>query len=205
MGRIFIVGTGPGSRDYLTAAALEAVEKADILVGGKRVLAIFDSDKPTKLINCNVDGVISFLKENREKDIAVLTSGDPGFYSILNRLSKEFAGEDLEVIPGVSSMQLLFAKIKEPWTNAVFLSVHGRVAEDIVGDVNGDKTVVFLTDAKSPPQKIAEILLQNGMENNRVVVGQDLGGNQEKMVDVSLKEVAQGSFDGNSVMVVFHG
>ncbi len=205
MGKIFVVGTGPGSRDYLTPAAERAVEKAEVLVGGRRALSMFDSNKPQKVIDRDVKDVVSFLNENRGKDIAVLTSGDPGFYSILNRLSEDFPEEDLEVVPGVSSMQLCFARIKEPWSDAVFLSAHGKEAEDILGEVKDDKTLVFLTDANSPPQRIAELLLQNGMDDKRAVVGEDLGGNDERLVDSSLKEVARGEYSGNCVMVVFHG
>ncbi|MEE9593791.1 MAG: precorrin-6y C5,15-methyltransferase (decarboxylating) subunit CbiE [Candidatus Hydrothermarchaeales archaeon] len=205
MGKIFVVGTGPGSRDYLTPAAERAVEKAEVLVGGRRALSMFDSDKPKTVIGRDVNGMISYLKENRGKDIAVLTSGDPGFYSILNRLSKDFPEEDLEVVPGVSSMQLCFAKIKEPWSDAVFLSTHGRVAEDILSEVKSDKTLVFLTDVNSPPQRIAELLLSNGIKDRRAVVGEELGGSNERLVDSSLKEVARGEYSGNCVMVVFHG
>ncbi|MFQ5815848.1 MAG: precorrin-6y C5,15-methyltransferase (decarboxylating) subunit CbiE [Candidatus Hydrothermarchaeaceae archaeon] len=205
MGKIFVVGTGPGSRDYLTSAAVRAVKKADVLVGGGRALSVCDSTKPKRVIDRDVDGVISFLRENRGKNIAVLTSGDPGFYSILTRLLEEFPREDLEVIPGISSMQLCFARIKEPWSNAIFLSTHGRETEDILGEVGSGKTMVFLTDAVSPPQRIAEMLLRKDAGDRRVVVGQDLGARNERIVDTTLKGALGGRFSGNSVMVVFYG
>lgn len=205
MGKIFVVGVGPGSKAYLTPAAVAAVEKADILVGGRRALSLFDANKPKKLIDGDVDGVISYLKENSRRNTAVLTSGDPGFYSILNRLAKEFPKEDIEVIPGVSSMQLCFARVSESWSDAIFLTAHGRDIKVLLEGADTNKTLVFLTDAASSPQKIAELLLRRGMGNRRAVVGEDLSGAGERLVDATLKKISRGRFTGNSVMVVFHG
>jgi precorrin-6y C5,15-methyltransferase (decarboxylating) CbiE subunit len=205
MGKIYVVGTGPGSRDYLTPAAEAAVERADVLIGGRRALSLFDSDKPKKVMNRDLDGVISFIRENRKKRIAVLTSGDPGFYSILTKLLEAFPREDLEVIPGVSSMQLCFARMREPWGNAVFLSLHGRDAESIMEEMSDVKTLVFLLDSATPPQMIAKILLQRDMGDRRAVVGENLGSSNEKLTDATVREIAAGRFSGTSLMVVFHG
>ncbi len=205
MGKIFVVGTGPGSRDYLTPAAVRAVGKAQVLVGGKRALSLFDSDKQKKIIDHDMARVVKYLEENKDKDIAVLTSGDPGFYSILTKLSQELQDRDIEVVPGVSSMQLCFARVKESWSKAVFLSAHGRDVADILRDVNREETMVFLTDDDSSPQRIAESLIRDGLGGKRAVVGEDLGMGSERIVDSTLDEVANGAFKGNSVMVVFHG
>lgn len=205
MGKIFVVGVGPGSRDYLTPAAESAVSEAEILVGGRCALSLFDTAKPKKVIDGDVEGVISFLKENSGKSIAVLTSGDPGFYSILARLTKDLPKEDLHVIPGVSSVQLCFARVRESWSKAIFLTAHGRNPEDLLEHIDEKKTLVFLTDVSSPPHKIAETLLRRGIKNRRTVVGEDLSSEGERIVDSTLKEVAKGRFSGNSVMVVFDG
>ena len=50
-GEITIVGCGPGSQEYLTPAAIGAVEKADLLIGTERLLRLF-SAKPSQCRGC---------------------------------------------------------------------------------------------------------------------------------------------------------
>lgn len=209
MGRIFIVGAGPGSKEFLTQAAKRAVEGADILVGGKNALALFSgTKKPRKLIGSDLDEVLRFIKKNRNKSIAVLTSGDPGFFSILSLLSKKFHKEDIEVIPGISSMQHCFARIKETWQDANFLSLHGTSLHGTSGRKIENlkvknKKVVILTDSKSTPDRVAKFLLKEG--NRRAVVCENLSSGRERVVESDLKGIAKQIFSGNCVMVVFQG
>ncbi|MFH1774265.1 MAG: precorrin-6y C5,15-methyltransferase (decarboxylating) subunit CbiE [Methanobacteriota archaeon] len=202
MGKIFVVGVGPGSEEFLTHAAKRAVENADILVGGKNALALFPIEKPKKAIDKNLDEVLKFIKKNRQKNIAILTSGDPGFFSILELILKNFPKEKIEVVPGISSMQLCFAKIKEPWHDTRVISLHGRDMERLLREVE-KKKLVILTDNASPPNKIAEFLLDKGIRDRRVVVCDNLSQPFEKVIESDLERVAEQEFSGNCVMVLF--
>lgn len=162
--RIIIVGIGPGSPDYMLPIASRTIATANVLVGSKRALDTFASvGQVTKVIDKDISGVLDFIDQQLvNHDVVVMVSGDPGFYSMLTALRKRFVAERLTVIPGISSMQLAFARIAEVWQDAALISMHGReVADDVLGYRPGYKLGI-LTDTQHNPANIAGILLTHG-------------------------------------------
>ncbi len=198
MGKILVVGVGPGSAEFITPAALGAVGSADVLLGGRSALSLFTNEKPKKVIGADLDEALDFIRENRDRDIAVLTSGDPGFYSILDLVSKNFPKNDIEVVSGISSVQLCFARIKELWHDAEFVSLHGRGMEALPRRIS--KKLVILTDRATTPDRVADFLLKRGIRG-RIRVCDSLSKPSERIIEASLKEVAGQKFSGNCVMV----
>ena len=122
-GKIFIVGIGPGAEEYLTRKAVETVEKSDYTVGSTRAIELFgDVDGRMPF---NVKNLVDKLKEGVDLaidgyTISILSTGDPGFSGVLNsvlRISDEkgFPKDNIEVIPGISSLQLASAKCHIQW------------------------------------------------------------------------------------------
>ncbi|MFQ6051314.1 MAG: precorrin-6y C5,15-methyltransferase (decarboxylating) subunit CbiE [Candidatus Hydrothermarchaeota archaeon] len=202
MGKIFVVGVGPGSDEFLTPCARKIIDKADILVGGNKILSSF-KNKRKKVIDKDLEEIIGFIGEHKEKNIAVLTSGDPGFYSILALILKKFPKEEIEVIPGISSMQLCFAKIKEIWHDAKFISLHGRNMDILVEEIKDHPKIAILTDPSNPPNKIAELLIQNNIPCEKIAVCENLSLSSEKVILTSVEEVFRKKFSGNCVVVIF--
>ncbi|MFQ5975355.1 MAG: precorrin-6y C5,15-methyltransferase (decarboxylating) subunit CbiE [Candidatus Hydrothermarchaeales archaeon] len=203
MGRIAVIGVGPGSSEYLTPIAKKAVEKAEVVIGGKRQLLLFPDKKQTKVIGKDLDEVLKFIKKNRDKKIAVLTSGDPGFFSILGLILENFPKEEIEVIPGISSMQLGFAKAKMAWHDAEFISLHGRGTGELLNKAKNHRKLAILTDEHMPPNSIAALLLDKGINDRAVAVCEGLSQPTERVVKSSLKDISKESFSENCVMVIF--
>ncbi len=90
-----------------------------------------------------------------KRKIAVLASGDPGFFGIAGYLTAKLGREAIEVIPAVSSMQIAFARIKESWDDAIIASVHARPLEDIIGIVGNNRKTGIFTDTLNNPASIA--------------------------------------------------
>ena len=63
---IYIVGIGPGDREYLTLKAIKIVENADLVVGSKRALELFNIEEGKKIILTK--NLIDELKEIIKKD-----------------------------------------------------------------------------------------------------------------------------------------
>lgn len=129
LSKIAIVGCGPGAAEYVTEAARRAVAGADVLFGGERFLNFFP-DCPAKRIRIDADipatlGQIAGSRAAGER-IAVLVSGDPGLYSLAQGIIRRFGREGCEVVPGISSLQVAFARLGLSWTDARVLSAHGR-------------------------------------------------------------------------------
>jgi len=204
MNKIYIIGVGSGTEDYLLPVARKEIERCDCLIGGRRALRLFQPlHKEERLLEGNFEQVIPFLlKERENKKIAVLVSGDPGLYSFLGTISQVLRKEDYVVIPGVSTVQIAFARIGERWEDAILLSLHGRKVDDLAARVERSKKAFLFTDPGFPPEKIAAYLLEKGVENRRAIVMENLTYPDERIVDTDLNSLRQMEGFELSVMII---
>ena len=210
-GKIYIVGIGPGASEYLTKKAIDTVKASDYTVGSTRAIDLFDDVSGT--IAFNVKDLLDKLEEGVQlacdgNTVSILSTGDPGFSGVLNtvlRLSdeKNFPKENIEVIPGISSLQLAAAKCHIQWDNANVMTFHGREnIEDILPIINNGKVTIALPSRKV--KDMAQFLLDNGVDANRkVVVCERLSYPDEKIVESDLKEIAQSEFTYMCIMVIY--
>ena len=75
--------------------------------------------------------------------MAVLVSGDPGLYSLAERLLRRFGRENCRVTPAVSSVQVAFARLGLSWDNVRVISAHGRLPPGDVDLSQWDKLAVL--------------------------------------------------------------
>jgi len=175
-----VVGIGPGSPDFLTPAAGEAVRGARYLIGGARALELFKEHRGARFtITGDLESLEAFLGKIRGQPAAVLVSGDPGFFSLLPWLKRRFPREEIRVVPGISSMQMAFARLIDTWERAVFLSLHGReisLLEPFLPALrSGAATLVLLTGGRNTPQAVGRYLAERGLGDYPVWVGTGLG------------------------------
>ena len=210
-GKIYIIGIGPGSSEYLTLKAVETVKSSDYTVGSTRAIELFD-DVNNK-IAFNVKDLLDKLEEGVElaikgNDVSILSTGDPGFSGVLNtvlRISHEkgFDEDNIEVIPGISSLQLAAARNHIQWDSANVMTFHGREnIEDILPVINNGKTTIALPSRKV--KDMAQFLLDNGVDENRkVVVCERLSYPDEKIVTSTLKNIALSEFTYMCIMIIY--
>ena len=120
MGKIIIAGIGPGSQEDITPAVLEAVRKADVIVGYKYY---FQFIEPYVREGCEcIDTGMkkereraeqAFLMAEQGKTVVVISSGDAGLYGMAP-LVYEMRGQrsevrseniEIELLPGISAFQ----------------------------------------------------------------------------------------------------
>lgn len=202
--KVYVIGIGPGETDYLLPAAKREIEKAECLIGAKRVLAQFRyPDKKKIYLDGRYKEVISYIKNNKNRQkIAVLVSGDPGLYSFLGQVQPALKKEEYMVIPGISAMQFAFARIGEGWQDAKIISIHGRKAVNLAKEVKNSDKVFLFTDTRFPPQKIAGYLLDNGLENRRAIVFEALSYPNERIVEADLKTLSKKRGFGLCTMLI---
>jgi cobalt-precorrin-7 (C5)-methyltransferase len=203
MPEISVLGLGPGHPDYILPVARREIERADILVGGERSLRDLDKrGKETFVVRDNLPDVARFIRAHYERSmIAVIVSGDPGLYSILRFLRKHFKAEELRVIPGISSLQYMYSKLGLPWENACFASLHGR-NEDFVDQVRRCSKVGLFTDSRWPPEKIARSLMQHGISDRLIFVGEHLSYETEKITRGTVAQIAASGGYSMAVVVI---
>lgn len=209
--KIFIIGIGPGSSEYLTKKAIDTVKASDYTVGSTRAIDLFE-DVNNK-IAFNVGDLLEKLEKGvdlaiKGNTVSILSTGDPGFSGVLNTVlrianDKNFPKENIEVIPGISSLQLAAARNYIQWDNANVMTFHGREnIEDILEVINNGKPTIALPSRKV--RDMAQFLLDNGVDENRkVVVCERLSYDDEKIVSSTLKDIANSEFTYMCIMVIY--
>lgn len=209
--KIYIIGIGPGSSEYLTKKAVDTVKTSDYTVGSTRAIDLFD-DVNNK-IAFNVKDLLDKLEKGVDlaiegNTVSILSTGDPGFSGVLNTVlrianEKNFPEEKIEVIPGISSLQLAAARNHIQWDNANVMTFHGREnIEDILKVINNGKTTIVLPSKKV--RDMAQFLLDNGVDEHReVVVCERLSYDDEKIVRSTLKDIANSEFNYMCIMVIY--
>ncbi|WP_258360465.1 precorrin-6y C5,15-methyltransferase (decarboxylating) subunit CbiE [Moorella sulfitireducens (nom. illeg.)] len=206
-GWLTVIGVGPGSPEYITPAARRAAAAAEVLIGGERALGLFaDLDCEKRVITGDLEGLRSFLLKIRGRPAAVLVSGDPGFYSLLAWLKGQFPGEKINVIPGISAVQLAFARLGRGWEDAAFLSCHGRpleVLEPYLPRLKAAQVrLAILTGGANTPPVIGKYLADHGLGGHKVWVGIDLGGDGEQTAWLTAAELARRPLARPGVVIV---
>ena len=209
--KIYIIGIGPGSDEYLTKKAINTVKTSDYTVGSLRAIELFD-DVNNK-IAFNVKDLVEKLEDGVDlaisgNNVSILSTGDPGFSGVLNTVlrianDKNFPKENIEVIPGISSLQLAAARNHIQWDNANIMTFHGREnIEDILEVINNGKPTIALPSRKV--KDMAQFLLDNGVDENRkVIVCERLSYDDEKIVESTLKGIANSEFTYMCIMVIY--
>jgi len=188
---ITICGIGPGNADYICPAVLKQVAKADILIGGSRHLQIFDQyNKATDVFTGNMENLKHSIAANSNKHIVVLVSGDAGFYSLRSFIKSEFADSLINIIPGISSYQYMYAKLGMGYERAFLASMHGKEV-DYIGMIDSHESVFLLTDKKNTPKAIAQNLVDNGLDNVTVHIGNNLSYPDEQIISCTAQQVTE--------------
>ena len=186
-----VIGIGPGRPEWLPPAITELVQHCDVLIGGSRALKLFPNFTGRQYcLTGDLTSSITVIKNAllEKNAVGVLVSGDPGFFSFLPRLKKEFPEERIDVYPGISSLQFAFARAGLPWQEATFVSVHGRELS-VLPQVITRPTAV-LTGGENTPQKIAQLYLKRGY-NPHISIGNALAYPEEFWATMDAEHLAQ--------------
>lgn len=203
--KIIVVGIGPGNPDYIVPKGRKAIEQAKFLVGGRRALAQFaQAGQENCPITADIQSVMDFIREKLpQDDVIAMVSGDPGYYSLLDALRRDFSVEQLVVIPGISAMQYAFARLALPWHDAVLASFHGRVPEDEVIAYRPGKLLGMLTDSKYNSQSIAQYLLERGWpQDTKLHICSRLSYEDEEILHTTLQEALQLPVKSACILIV---
>lgn len=137
--KLFVVGVGPGSPKYLTDAAKEAIAKAHYIIGYKYALSTIEGiiDKSRQQVfqvtmQTQEDIYQDIYKKMKDGEYCTVPfTGDVNFSEseVVDRLLEIFGSDNVEVIPGISSIQVAAAKAHVPTDKAFIITFH--VTEDI--------------------------------------------------------------------------
>ncbi len=169
--KIVGVGCGPG---MLTEEAIRVLREATLVCGSDRAIALA---RPHLQAGCEVRAITDYgrLRELPD-DAVVLSTGDP-MLAGLGALPGD-------VVPGISSLQVAFARLKIPETRAAVISAHGKDHDRAIADACEEierRRVVFLVAdpafdlralaAALPPACRIAVCEDLGYPGERIAVG----------------------------------
>lgn len=216
LAKINIVGVGPGSPDYVTPAARKAVAQAEVVIGAQRSLNLFTSEVKGETIVLTAKNLNDALKHAVEsvkkgKNVALLSTGDPGFSGLLHTVLKSglVSAAEVNVVPGVSSIQACAARLAISWDDACLFTFHeGNVSAEeknkLTSCVKNGKDALLLPDSRAfSPKEIAVFLIEAGIDKKKpVYICENLTLDDEKVTSSSLEQVSQQTFRPLCVMVI---
>ena len=220
MKTVFAVGVGPGSPKYVTEQVKEIIQSCDIVIGYKYTLKIIEhllSEKEVHEITIqNQEEVYQKIKNNSEGKVLVIPfTGDVNFSEseVVDRLIEIFG--DVQIIPGVSSVQLAASKAKIPLDKAKVITMHvstpieEKKLELQKALIDGFSVVLVPRPWPSVPEKhfmpseVAKYLKKNGFDTSklRISVFENLSTENESCFEGYVEGLEGKEFSDLTVMV----
>lgn len=196
---LFIVGLGPGSKDYILPKAVQVLKNSDVILGFERALNSINFLYNKKQVVKGLKEVISYAEKNTEKNISVVASGDPSFYGITDFINRSYSGR-IEVVPGISSFQYFICKLNKSWQGSYLSSLHGR-EEDFIQRVKENSISIWLTDKINTPGFICNSLKSSSLKTV-VYVGENLSYPDEKITVGAPEKFIDTNFSDLCVVII---
>lgn len=200
--KIILSGIGMGNTDGMTREAYHAFEEAEVIFGAERMLENLPG-KGIKVPYYRANDIISYLIEHPQyTKVAAAFSGDSGFYSGAQSMKKalEEANEkgilksETTILPGISSVSALAARLGVSWNDAVLASIHGR-RTNVVNLVRKNTKVFLLLSGKNDFEMLVNKFREAGINHVKISAGYRLSYPDEKLFTFYLDEFETKLFD----------
>lgn len=200
--KIYIIGVGDDAVAGLTSRASSIVEDAELIIAHQSILNSLETAAETWDPGLDPNAVLQRIDSSTNVKIAILTQGDPLFYGLARFLCDKLGKERFEVIPHVSSMQLAFARVKESWDEAYLTNLATQPLTKVIERIRVSEKVGIFTTAENPPARIAQGLLDAGVDYFQSYVCENLGSPDERVTQSDLSVVAGREFAELNVMIL---
>jgi precorrin-6y C5,15-methyltransferase (decarboxylating) CbiE subunit len=224
---LLIVGIGPGSPQYLTYVAMDAIKKSKYIIGYRYTLDTIKSiidrtwQKVYHVTMRNQESIYQnvYNKMKEGEYCTVPFTGDANFSEseVVDRLLEIFGDNTVEIIPGISSIQVASSKSKIPLDKSYVLSFHvsgdiERKKKELINAIMDKKSVILLPRPwPNDPSKnfmqsdIVKFIKLNGIDTSalKVWVFEYLTkNNKETIFRGKASDLEEMSFNPLSVMVI---
>jgi len=211
--KIAIIGAGPGDLALVSPYAQEKIRQADCVLTTERLFRVFsplnDASHCVRMseianriaAEAALEAQVSNRNRSGERLLAIIVSGDVGFYSLSNSMPPALPVHSVEWVNGFSSLQVLAALMQIPYDQVWTISVHGRKTS-VVPHVCYHPAVFILTGGQVRAQDVLVQLVEAGLGNVSVAVGENLSMSNQRLLQGTARELAEVAFDDLSVMLV---
>jgi len=221
MGKVFAVGVGPGASDHLTEDVKKIILGSDVIIGYKYTLntiSDFAQGKQIREITMEnqEEAYQKISKELGDRVLVVPFTGDVNFSEseVVDRLIEIFG--DVEIIPGISSIQVAASKAKIPLDKSKVITMHVTTSieekklELQKAVVDGYNIILIPRPWPKDPQKhfmpseVAYYLKKNGFNTSKIPVHifESLTNGKEQTFAGNVQELEGKEFSDLSIMVI---
>lgn len=206
---IYFIGAGPGAADLITVRGAELLKKADVIIYAGSLVnpALLDYAKEScKIYNSakmTLEEVTSVMKENKEKEVVRLHTGDPCIYGAIREQMDILNREEMKYVsvPGVSSFIGAAAALNAEYTlpnvsqTVILTRMAGRTPVPEKEEISklashGATMVVFLTSTMLA--ELSERLIEGGYApDSPAAIVYKATWPDEKVVRTTVKEIAK--------------
>lgn len=177
-----IIGVLDSGTANLSAAALQHLREADLVIGVGRTLALFASEFAASAEQRDMGGQLLCVPEwvaaAREEGqaVVVLATGDPLCHGIARYLINKLGHQECEVLPNLSTIQLACTRLGLAWQEMKIVSIHSKDAGEwqpgtgpehglypLLQAVRRHQELAVLTGPENSPERIARMLQQEGL------------------------------------------
>lgn len=177
-----LVGLGEDGLDGLSAAARRAVASADLLVGGRRHLALVGATGGRTLAWASpIEATFPAILARRGQAVCVLASGDPFFYGIGSVLARTVPAEEMRCLPQPSAFSLAAARLGWALQDCDLVTLHGRPLERILPLLRPGARLLALSWDAATPAALAGLMAQRGFGASRLTLCEAMGGPRERL------------------------
>ncbi len=201
--KVTLLGIGMGSRETLTVQGKKAVERADLLIGARRMVDAVLCPGQDYVYEYRSEAVAEYIRTHGEyENIVIVLSGDVGFYSGARKLL-ELLDKDTEIICGISSVVYFMSKIGLSWDDARIVSAHGRPC-NLVSLIKHNQKVFSILGTVDGTALLAGKLVEYGMGEVSLYVGENLSYPDEKIFVRPARELVDYRGSALSVVCAYH-
>ncbi len=223
MGKIYVIGIGPGDEKDMSLRARQSLEEADTVIGYKTYTDLIGDLTGGKTV---IDSPMRGEKQrclkaldlhDEGKTVALISSGDSGIYGmagvLLETIEEERREADVEIVPGITSVSAAAAKLGAPLMNdfclvslsdlmtdrdLIMRRIHAAVAGDFV-------LALYNPKSKKRTELIKEVrdyLLEHLPKTTPVAVVKNISRENEKIMVTDLEDFDTDVVDMTSLVIV---
>jgi precorrin-6Y C5,15-methyltransferase (decarboxylating) len=178
-----VVGIGESGLSALSPSAREFIDRASLIVGGERHLAMLEDRHQHRLVwASSISDSIELILTHRGSPVCILASGDPLCYGIGVTLLRYISISEMTIIPAPSAFSLACARLGWSRTDVETLSLCGRSPDFLSAVLAPNSKLLILSAGADTPVLVADLLTQLGYGDSQIFVLEHLGGERERTI-----------------------
>ncbi len=220
LGKIYIVGLGPGDRDYFSYRAVQAIKEADVIAGyGMYVDLVKDLVEDKEVISKGMKKEIeranlAIEEAKKGKNVAVISGGDPGVYGMAGIVLELADPEiEIEVVPGITAATAAAASLGAPLMHdfafislSDLLTPYDKIMDRIKHCSMADMAIVIYNPRSHGRQKhldeAREVMLKYKSPETPVGLVRNAKRGEEEVVITTLKDLPNEKVDMLTVVLI---